>query len=225
MWGLGRIFLILSAIALAGVAVWQVAQRWRPGVERYPVQGVDVSEATGDIVWPVLKGEGADFGYAVATSGATARDRAFQTNWDEMARAGLRRGAIHVFSFCQPPRAQADSFNTVVPRDPAALPVAISFRYTEDCPGRPERATLVAGVADMIARIETHTGKPVLLKVAREVERDYRLTEAFDRPLWAVGNFLRPGYGARVWRVWRATDLRRVDGVDGPINWDVVELG
>lgn len=225
MWGLGRIFLILSAIALAGVAAWQVALRWRPAVERYPVQGVDVSEATGAVEWPVVKGEGADFGYAVATIGATARDRAFQTNWDEMAQAGLRRGAIHVFSFCQPPRAQADSFNTVVPRDSQALPVAVSFRYAEDCAERPERAALVAGVADMITRIETHTGKPVLLKVARDVERDYRLTEAFDRPLWAVGNFLRPGYGARVWRMWRATDLRHVDGVEGPVNWDVVELG
>lgn len=221
MWGLGRFVLIVAALALSGVAAWRVAQRWHPSTETYPAQGVDVSERTGAIDWPVLKGAGADFGYAVATTGAGQRDHAFLTHWDAMAAAGVRRGAIHVFSFCQPARAQADAFNTLVPRDPTALPAAIDFSYEDGCADRPDRAAMVADVAEMIRRIESHTGKPVLLKVARAVEGDYRLTEAFRRSLWAEGNFLKPGYGARAWRMWRASDVRRIDGVEGPVNWDV----
>ena len=221
MWGLGRFVLFAAALALAGVAAWRVAVRWHPSVADYPSQGVDVSEATGAIEWPVLKGAGADFGYAVATVGATARDRAFQSHWAAMAAAGVRRGAIHVFSFCQPAAAQADAFNTVVPHDDTALPAAIAFAFDDGCAERPERAALIDGLTDMLRRIESHTGKPVLLQVSRGVERDYRLTEAFHRSLWVTRNFVAPSYGARAWRMWRASDLRHVDGVEGPVNWDV----
>ncbi len=221
MWGLGRFVLYAAAIALAGVAGWRMAIRWHPSVESYPSQGVDVSEATGAIEWPVLKGSGAEFGYAVATVGATARDRAFQSHWAAMSAAGVRRGAMHVFSFCQAPAAQADAFNTVVPRDDTALPAAIAFAFDEGCAERPERAALIDGVEDMIERIESHTGKPVLLQVTKGVEKDYHLTESLHRSLWATGNFLKPTYGARGWRMWRASDIRRVDGVEGPVNWDV----
>lgn len=225
MFGLGRIALILAAIALAGVAAWRLAAQWHPASERYPAQGIEVSEDNGAIEWAVVKGGGAAFGYAVATRGATTRDRSFQTNWDAMARAGLRRGAIHVFSFCQSPRAQADAFNTVVPTDPGALPVAIAFAYEEGCAERPRRAELIDDLTAMIRRIEAHSRKPVLLQVTRAVESDYRLTKAFDRSLWATGNFLRPVYGARPWRMWRASDMRRVDGVAGPVNWNVAVAG
>ncbi|MGJ3626310.1 hypothetical protein AB5I41_04120 [Sphingomonas sp. MMS24-JH45] len=62
---------------------------------------------------------------------------------------------------------------------------------------------------------------PVLLKVSRAVEEDYRIGEAMKRNLWVTGNFLKPGYTARDWRLWQASDLRQVDGIEGPVNWDV----
>ncbi|WP_058755398.1 GH25 family lysozyme [Sphingomonas endophytica] len=217
--------LFLAAFALAGVAGWRLAIRWTPPVERYPVQGVDVSENTGTIVWPVLKGAGAQFGYAVATVGATTRDRNFQANWDAMGRVGMKRGALHIFSFCQSPRVQGDVFNTVVPRDLRALPAAIAFAFDEGCTDRPARPALIAGVREMIERIEAHTGKPVILRISPQVEDDYQLTAALDRRWWAVGNFLKPGYGERAWSLWRASDVHRIDGVQGPVNWDVATKG
>lgn len=219
--GLARIALFLAAIALTGVATWRLAVRWHPATDRYPVQGIDVSEANGAIEWPVVKGAGADFGYAVATVGARVRDRQFQAHWDNLARAGMRRGAILVYSLCQRGADQADAFNTVVPRDDAALPAAIALSYEEGCAARPEREVLVADLAVAIRRVEAHVGKPVLLKVSRAVEGDYELSEALKRSIWSVGNFLSPGYATRPWRMWQASDLRRIDGVEGPVNWDV----
>lgn len=221
MYGADRLLLIVVAIALSVVAGWRLAVRWTPSRATYPVQGIDVSEANGAIEWPVAKGAGVDFGYAVATRGHNVRDRAFQANWDAMAAAGVRRGAIHVFSFCQPGGDQADAFNTVVPQVDDALPAAIDIAYDDACPARPDRDRLVAEVAEAARRIEAHTRMPVLLKVSRAVEDDYRLGAAMKRNLWAVGNFLRPNYTARPWRLWRASDLRRVDGIEGPVNWDV----
>ncbi|KQT32278.1 glycosyl hydrolase [Sphingomonas sp. Leaf412] len=221
MYGAGRLVLILLALALATVAGWRLAIRWHPSVAKYPVQGIDVSEANGAVEWAVAKGAGVDFGYAVATRGHNVRDRTFQAHWDAMAAAGVRRGAIHVYSFCQDGAEQANAFNTVVPLAPDALPAAIDLHYDPACPARPDRAALIADVAEAARRIEAHTGKPVLLKVAPDVEDDYTLVQALRRNIWATGNFLRPAYTDRPWRMWQASDIRRVDGVEGPVNWDV----
>ena len=48
------------------------------------------------------------------------------------------------------------------------------------------------------------------------------MTSALDRPIWSAQNFFPPDYAARPWRMWRASDMRRIDGIDGPVNWDVV---
>ena len=221
MWGLGRTILILLAIGVAGVAAWQSAIRWHPSIERYPVQGVDVSERDGTIDWNAAAAAGADFGYAVATRGATGRDRAFEANWQAIEAAGLRRGAVHVYSLCQPAIAQANAFNTVVPRDAGALPAAVDLNEDDGCAARPDRAALIGDIARFATIVEAHMGKPMLLRIARPIEARYRLSEALPRNIWAMGNFLSPRYAARPWRMWRASDIRRIDGVEGPVNWDV----
>lgn len=212
------IFVVLCVLAAVG---WRAATHWHPAVEKFPVQGVDVGEVNGAIEWKVVAGAGADFGYAVATYGAGRRDRRFEENWQAMAAAGLRRGAVHVWSLCAPAVDQANAFNTMVPRDPGALPATIDFDYAEGCEARPERVALVENVTRAARIIEAHTGKPVLLRVSRRFERDYDLASALPRPIWAIGNFLEPGYAARGWRMWRASDIRRIDGIEGPVNWDV----
>ncbi|QKR99616.1 glycosyl hydrolase [Sphingomonas sp. CL5.1] len=221
MWGLGRFVLIVAALALAGVAAWQYATRWHPSVERYPVQGVDVDASDGAIEWNNVAAAGADFAYVVATRGANQRDPAFEANWRGVDAAGMRRGAVHVYSFCQPAREQANAFNTFVPSDADALPVAIDISYDPGCATRPERAALLDDLRLLASTIEAHMGKPVLLRVARAVESDYEVSAALPRNLWATGNFIAPSYAARPWRLWRANDMRRVDGIDGPANWDV----
>ena len=220
MYGLGRIVLVLMALALAAVGVWRYAVRWQPSHTDYPVQGVDVSEANGAIDWKMVAGAGADFAYAAATHGRQ-RDRAFEANWAAIEGAGLRRGAVHVWSLCVPGDDQADAFNTLVPTDDAALPVAIDVSYSDGCDTRPERKALLDDLTRAAQMIENHMGKPVLLRVSRAVERDYSLSAGLPRPVWAMRNFLSPDYAARPWRMWRASDMRRVDGIEGPANWDV----
>jgi lysozyme len=70
--------------------------------------------------------------------------------------------------------------------------------------------------------VESHTGKPVLLKVSKAFDAAYGVTLAIPRPVWAVQDFFPPDYPARRWRMWQANGTRRIDGVDGPIHWDVV---
>jgi lysozyme len=213
---------VLAAMGLLAILAWSGATRWAPSADRYPLQGIDLAAAPPPVEWGSVRAAGADFAYLVATVGADRRDPAFTGNWDALPEAGLRRGAVHLYSLCQPGADQANAFNTVVPRAGDALPAAVDISDRDDCAAHPDRTTLVAEVQRFVTVVETHTGKPVLLRLSRSIESRYSLSAALGRPIWVVGNVVTPGYGAQPWRLWRASDFRHVEGIDGPVNWDVV---
>ena len=212
----------LMVVGLLAIAGWAWATRWAPSPARFPLQGIDLAANPAPIEWGSVRADGADFAYLVATIGAHERDSAFGGNWDALPEAGLRRGAVHLYSLCEPGADQADAFNTVVPRADDALPAAVDISFRDDCTARPDRDELVRDVSRFVTMVETHTGKPVLLRLSHAVESRYTLSASVQRPLWAMGNLLAPNYASRPWRMWRASDLRHIEGVDGPVNWDVV---
>lgn len=213
--------LIGAGLVLAGT-LYLIALTWRPSANDFPYQGVDVSASTGVIDWPAVKAADAQFAYVAATSGTDGRDARFEENWRGVGDAGLRRGAIHAWSLCRLAADQANNFNTVVPAGDDALPSALAIDFAPDCAARPARDVVIEELKRFIIAVEARTQRPVILLVSRPVEAEYRVTAAIDRPVWSTGNFLPPSYAARAWRMWRANDMRRIDGVDRPINWDVV---
>ena len=213
---------VLAGVGMVGVLGWHAATGWAPSTTRYPLQGVDLGANAGPVEWGMVRARGADFAYIVATSGADRRDPAFEANWSALPEAGLRRGAVHLYSLCQPARAQANAFNAFVPRTDDALPAAVDVNFRADCAARPDRSALIADLERFVETVETHTRKPLLLRVSRQVEHDYQLTTAIHRPVWAMANAFRSNYAARPWQMWRASDFRRVEGIEGPVNWDVV---
>ena len=208
-------------IALCAVVAWTFTLSWRP-TDKYRFQGIDVSEEQGPIEWWTVKAGGADFAYLRATRGADERDTRFVGNWAEVYETGMRRGALHVYSLCRLAVDQANNFNTTVPRTGDALPAAIEIDFSEDCPSRPERNVVLDELRRFLSMVEAHTGKPVLLKISKRFEAAYQVTAAIPRPVWAVQDFFPPDYAARPWRMWQANDMRRIDGVNGAVNWDVV---
>lgn len=213
---------ILLALALIGLTTTLFAIRWRPAVDSFPMQGIDVSAETGAIDWFAVKRGGASFGYARATVGADTRDPAFAGHWRDLFESGLRRGAIHVYSLCQLAADQAGNFVTTVPRSSDTLPAAIELDFTPDCAARPDRNVLIGELVRLATAMEVHTGKPIVLKVSRAFEAQYRVSETINRPLWSAQFFFPPSYFARPWRMWQATTIRRIEGASGPVNWSVV---
>jgi lysozyme len=219
---IGRAIAGLIVLAFVAAALWVYATGWAPATAKYPIQGVDVSAGQGEIVWPTLAARGADFAYIRATAGAHGRDARFLSNWRGAAAAGLRRGVIHHWSFCDSGEAQADNFVTTVPRDRGALPAVLELAFSPDCDVRPDPATLIAQVKAFLVVAETHTGEAMLIKITKPVERAYQVSAAIPRPVWEVRPYFAPDYAVRPWRLWQASAIRRVDGVPQPVNWDVV---
>ena len=83
---IGRYWLLAYGL-VAACLIW-AAITWRPNVSAYPVQGVDVSEADGEIAWPTVEAAGADFAYIKASEGADVTDPRFVQNWAGTAAAG-----------------------------------------------------------------------------------------------------------------------------------------
>lgn len=217
-----RITTIIIVPAVCALALWIYAGRWAPSRADYPVQGVTVDAEDGALDWPTLRARHADFAYIRSSSGKAARDPAFADNWAGAKGAGLRYGAIHSYDLCASPVDQATLFMTTVPRDAAALPPAIRLAFPAGCDRRPGRDTLLSDLNIFINLVEGHAGKPALIRVSKDFEEAYEVSAGINRTLWLEGDYLSPDYAARPWVMWAATGGRRLDGVERPVEWDVV---
>ncbi|MEI9926622.1 MAG: GH25 family lysozyme [Sphingomonas sp.] len=213
---------IALALGLVAVCGWLFAVNWQPAVKDFPKQGIDVAAAQGAINWWAVKADGVSFAYARATIGAAERDARFAENWRALFETGIPRGAIHVFSLCQLAADQAGNFVATVPRSPDQLSLAVELDFAPDCAARPARDVVIGEIGRFLTAVETHTGKPALLKISRAFEAYYRISESIPRPLWSVQPFFPPGYFDKPWSMWQASSFRRIEGVGGAVGWDVI---
>lgn len=217
-----RIAIAAILIAAIALALWLYARAWAPGRNDYPVQGLSVDSGNGMVDWGTLAAQGADFAYIRAARGADLRDPAFARNWAGARSAGMRYGATIDFSLCRLASDQATRFMTTVPRDNAALPPVIRLAFDPACAARPARDTVLSELNTLVNLIEAHAEKPVLINVAPDFDARYDVGSGINRTLWLDGNFFPPDYASRKWVMWTANDMRHVDGIDGPVRWDVV---
>lgn len=209
--------------ALIALLAWLIAINWRPDAKAFPNQGIDVGEAQGAIDWWTLKANpDIGFAYARATIGATRRDRRFAANWRGMYAVAMPRGAIHIFSLCQLAADQAGNFVKTVPRSDDQLPMALDLDFDSACAARPERKVVLNEISRFLAGVEAPTGKHAILRISKAFEAQYRVSEAIRRPLWSVRPFFPPDYFDKAWTMWQASSFRRVGGVPGAVNWDVM---
>jgi lysozyme len=218
---LGCGIVIAPLLALAGYAVLS-AKSWHPSDAAYPVQGIDVSHHQGGIGWPLLPGQGVDFAYIKATEGGDFVDPAFARNWREARRAGIRRGAYHFFTLCRSGAEQAANFIRAVPLEEGALPPVVDLEYMGNCSERPPVADVHRNLEQFIALVELRYGQEVILYLTEEFDSAHEISAGVDRPLWLRSLVFEPDFGARPWTIWQASNFRRLDGIDGRVDWNAM---
>ena len=219
-----RLFGALALLALlVGGWGWWGLHHWRPSHSDFPVQGVEVGSDDGAVNWKAVKAIGASFVYLDASASAFARDPAFVKHLEDARAARLQVGAVHRYDPCQPAEKQAANFVTVVPRDGAMLPPALDLDLTaEDCPVKVSDAAVTSELMTFLNQIETHTGKPTILKISSSFEKRYHLAAKIDRNLWLVRTRFQPGYAGRPWMLWTANRNLDTAASDAPLRWVVV---
>jgi lysozyme len=213
--------LALLVAAVLAFAAYLNAGHWHPSDHRFPAQGIDVSHHQGPIDWVRLPAQGVDFAYIKASEGGDHRDRTFAANWSGARRAGIARGAYHFFTLCRPGADQAANFIAAVPADPDALAPAVDLEHLGNCSRRLSLAAFHKELADYIRLVEAHYRKPVLLYLTREFDEAYQVGARVDRPLWLRSLIREPRFGARPWRYWQVSNFRRLEGIEGRVDWNV----
>ena len=220
---IARRALVASVITvLLAIAAWTAAAQWHPSRADYSVQGIDVSHHQGVIDWPVVAGEGVDFAYIKASEGGDNQDELFAENLRAANAAGIDTGAYHFFTLCRSGADQAANFIAAVPASDDLMPTAVDLEFGGNCSARPSRVALLRELKEFLRRIEAHSGRPAVLYMTREFEEAYRVSEAIDRPLWLRSLLIEPDYGARPWRIWQASNLRRIRGIEGRVDWNAI---
>jgi len=215
--------LLLFALVAGGLGWWHM-RHWQPERAAYPMQGAEVGLTDGTVDWKALKAIGADFAYIDASASAFARDGAFARNLEDARAAGMQVGAVHRYDPCQPADKQAANFVTVVPRDATLLPSAVELdQLADDCLVKVSDQAVESELMTFLNQIETHTGKPALLKLSSAFESRYRLARTIDRNLWLVRNRFQPDYAGRPWTIWTANSALVNEANEEPVRWLVVQ--
>jgi len=189
------------------------------------VHGVDISRWQGEIDWPKLRTQGANFAYIKATDGGDHLDPMFKKNWRRAKEAGIRRGAYHFFYWCRTAGEQADWFMRNVPRDPDALPPVIDVEYNGEssCKYRLSRAKAIEKMQVFMDKLERHYGKRPVIYTAPDFYRDNLTGEFKNYPFWLRSVAAHPSkvYPGRKWLFWQYSGSGLSHGVTGKIDLNV----
>ncbi len=213
--------LVLAVIGVLAVEVgWP---RYRPPLRAGESYGIDVSAHQGSIDWGAVAADGVHAAYVKATEGATFRDPRFAENWRGARAAGLQVGAYHFFTLCRSGADQATNLiSTLAGVDGASgsgtLPVAVDLELSGNCSARPPRAQVQAEVDAFVEAVEAATGRPVVYYLLGSWAERYPPTS--DRTHWARRLLWRPDGD---WAWWQVNSRARVDGIDGPVDLNVVK--
>ena len=223
-WGWRLFGLLLLAALVAGAWFWWDTQHWTPPEEAYPDQGVMIAQEDGPVNFRTLSALGADFAYLEASIGKNGQDNRFAENFASARDAGMEVGAVHLFDPCVLAKEQSANFVTMVPRSGGLMPPVIALgRTAETCEKRVSEAAVESELMTLINQIETHTGKPVILKVKPQFEAAYAISARLERNLWVNRTRFAPTYAMRPWLLWSANENLRSEASDQPIEWVVVQ--
>ena len=233
------IFVALSLAVFAGGAGGVVARQMRvadadphDGVARahtMPVQGIDVSNWQGDIDWAQGRAPPArNSPSSRRPKAATISTRNSLETGMAAKRAGIPRGAYHLFYWCRAAQEQALWFMLNVPNDPRRAAAGARPRMERpfaDLPATDRRAKLaLEKIKIMLEVMESpyrqaadhlHRRRPSTARCWRASSPGYNF--------WLRSVAAEPHeiYRNRPWLFWQFTTTGYVSGIDKPVDRNV----
>lgn len=219
------LILLVGAVGVLGYLLTQKDQEvpFTPPLDRFPVQGIDVSHHQREIDWPAVAGDPrVRFVYMKATEGGDHRDTRFARNWQSARAAGLAVGAYHYFTFCRPGAEQAQNVIATVPRDVGALPLAVDLEFHGNCRTDVEADWLATELRAFLSATADYFGeRPVFYGEAGFFEPFVRQRpDTFpEHLLWLRSIAYEPGQEqCHRWTIWQYSDTGTVPGIAGPVD-------
>ena len=215
---------VLFAIAFAAWLWWDM-RSWRPDERLYPEQGAVAPVGAGEVKFTTLKAVGAQFVYLpLVPEPFLGGGITFAERFRRAGAAGLQVGVVLDFDPCAPADEQSGVFAQMVPRDPDLLPPAIGLnRLADGCNPKVSDAAVESELMTLINQIETHAGKPVILKLRPAFQERHHTATTLSRDLWLMRDRARPDYAGRPWLLWSANSALVTEASDELVEWVVVQ--
>jgi len=185
-----------------------------PSKEKYPVRGVDVSEYQGDIDWPLLCKQGIAFAFIKATEGSQYVDPRFSDNWEQAAKARVKVGAYHFFSFDSPGSTQSENYITTVDRKEGMLPPVVDVELYGEYKRTPKQASDVWPELDcLLDALEKEYGVKPILYATQSAYNLYIKNKYVGYCLWIRSVYTYPA--VQGWTFWQYSDRMVLEGYSG----------
>jgi lysozyme len=215
---------LLSIATICGVLFYNgILHIHRPSRDKFPIQGIDVSEHQGDIGWTQIDRRSVNFVFMKATEGGDFKDKQFQRNWLGAKNAGIARGAYHFFTFCKAGAVQAQNFIDTVPVDRSALPPVIDLEFSGNCQRRLSQVELDRELTAYIEKVTTVYRQQPILYVTQEFYTAYLQTKFTKYAIWISDFYTTPDLNRddRKWLFWQYSERGRVTGVSTLVDLNV----
>lgn len=187
-----------------------------PSESTFPVRGIDVSHHQGTVDWKRVK---TGFVYIKATEGRGFRDSKFSENWQGSAKAGIRHGAYHFFTFKATGREQAKNFLAVVPREDRELPPVIDLEFIGNARSDLSVSDFQRELTDFMTEVKQGFLVEPVIYTDPGFLNSYLAGYHLPR-LWMRSVVLWPRDEPR-WMFWQFSERVKVPGIQGLVDQNV----
>jgi lysozyme len=220
--GIAAVVVVAALSPLTLNVLWPL---YRPPLKDGETYGLDVSSHQGAVDWRAVSADGISAAYIKASEGATWKDSQFAANWTGATAAGLRVGAYHFFTLCRSGEEQAENFLSMLRQvqataPPRTLAPVVDLELSGNCSERPSREVVNDRLETFVEAVESESGQRVVYYVLDNFEALYPIPPHLQRERWERSLAVRPD-GDWVW--WQVHNGASVDGVDGPVDLNVLD--
>ncbi len=229
----------LGGIFVAGAYTWffyyffvsPFGFRWRAlygdvsTPDGFEIHGIDISHYQGTIDWELLRNQGMIDGCPVrfvmikATEGANRIDPNFADNFEQALEYGFTRGAYHFFSKHSSAREQAEFFISNVRLQRGDLPPVLDVEHK---PQELSDEAFKKSVLEWMDIVENHYQVKPIIYTYYKFKMQYLSDEVFDQyPYWIAHYYVDSIEYKGAWKFWQHTDVGRLPGIKGYVDFDV----
>ena len=191
----------------------------------YEIHDIDISHYQGDIDWEVLRNQGMinrcpiRFVMIKATEGASRVDPKFTDNFEQALEYGFTRGAYHFYSVHSAADEQARHFISTVQLENGDLPPVLDVEHK---PKQQSDEDFKKSVRQWLNMVEQHYGVKPIIYTYYKFKMRYLSDDVFNQyPYWIAHYYVDSVEYRGEWKFWQHTDVGRLPGVRGYVDFDI----
>lgn len=186
----------------------------------YDVHGIDVSRYQSHIDWKKVAEQDITFAFVKASEGETISDQFFCQNWNEMKKAGIRRGAYHFFRPKTSVQTQVKNFMDNVFIEKGDLPPVLDVEVMDGV----STEKLVRQMKSWLEIIENEYHIRPIIYTNLKFYNTHLAEDFSDYPVWIAryNHYFQPVLDkGKKWDFWQYGNRGQLDGIDGDVDFNV----